>query len=152
MSPPTGNSPAPPDITLDHASTLLRLGLTGPRRPVDDLIDRLQRPDGAAWLERALARIPACGSAAMLLGHASVKDLTAAKEHCKLLLRDSSDPELRLAAIAGYFLSIAAGLRHHGVRIGGQGRAELSEILLDLAAAAPPAWRDMLAAAAMVDA
>ena len=40
----------PPDftgLTTSEASRLLALGLSGARRPVDDLLDRLCRPDAA---------------------------------------------------------------------------------------------------------
>jgi hypothetical protein len=139
------------DLSAEQASTLLRLGLRGLRRPVDDLIERLRAGAGLEWLERALARVlgGASPAAALAGGGADVAELTAIKEHCKAILRDSRDTEERLAAIAGYFLSIAAGLAHHGARIGGHGRDDLNEILLDLADVAPGPYSSLLATAAI---
>ena len=39
------------DLQGDRATRMLRLGVVGPRRGVDDLIDRLRTPDGWAWWE-----------------------------------------------------------------------------------------------------
>ncbi len=154
MKPSTASDiPFPEDIPVDTATKLLRLGLGGRRRPVDDLIDRLHEADGAAWLSRALNAGPLHGigaaDAMLLEGKASVATLAAIKERSKVILERPRDREERLAGLAGYFLSIAAGLRHHGKVIGGRGREERDAVFLDLAAAAPPAWSEMLGAATM---
>ena len=142
-------------LALSTASKLMRLGISRSRRPVDDLIDRLRQPDAAAWLDTALRSgpIPDDGAPAALLveGAATTGDLEAIKERSKALLRTAGAGSQRLPGIAGYFLSIAAALRHHGVLITARSRDELDPVLLDLAEAAPAPYGEMLSAATLAD-
>ena len=60
----TGSPPTPPvpergRLTATNATRLLRLGLDEPVRPIDALLDRLSRPNGAKWLDTALQASPA---------------------------------------------------------------------------------------------
>jgi hypothetical protein len=144
--------PDPDPLTIDVASTLLQLGLDGPRRPVHGLLDRLSEAGGAAWLESALSRVcEDLGTPRELLveGRASLEQLTTIKDRSKRLLRHADDGEASLAGVAGYFLSIAAGLRHHGALIGSRGRSELDGILLDIASVAPSPYSEMLSDATL---
>src|ERR1043165_4655857 len=56
--------PAFEDLGGDRATKMLRLGIVGPRRGVDDLIDRLRTPDGWSWWEACMGE----------LGEGSAKD------------------------------------------------------------------------------
>jgi hypothetical protein len=140
-------------LTVEKATVFLRLGLEGPRRPVDDLIDRLRRSSGGSWLNDALQAGPlkGQGSASELLidGKATIAQLIAIKDRSKALVKEAVAGELRLAGIAGYFLSIAAGLQHHGKLITTRDHDQLAEILLDLAEAAPEPFKGLLSHAAV---
>lgn len=134
---------------------LLKLGLTEPRRPIDDLIERLSRADGATWFQALCQRPPlsslnALGSAGegMIQGRASVAQLTELKEAGKQLLREPG-PEARLTGMAAYFLAVGAALANHGALICSRPRAELDPVLLDLATVLPGPWSDMLCRATM---
>jgi hypothetical protein len=49
---PSGSLPTPlPHLQKQTAVTMLSMGLVGKHRPLDDLIDRLSRPDGQVWLQ-----------------------------------------------------------------------------------------------------
>jgi hypothetical protein len=140
------------DLPLAHASRLLRMGLSGPRRPVDDLIDRLRRPDGSPWLTSALAAALAPGESPRELlidGGGSLERLRAIKERGKAMLQSFTTPQERLSGLACYFMSIAAALRHHRTPIGGRDDDELRSALLDLAESAPPPWDDLVAQATL---
>jgi hypothetical protein len=151
--PPANPSPEgsrSPALPLETATRLLRLGLSEPRRPVDDLIDRLGAADGATWLEGALERVLGdLGSAREQLveGRATIAQLASVKEHSQTLLRAGPDADSRLAGIAGYFLALAAALRHHGHALSSRGRDELDAVLLDLATAAPSPFSELLSGA-----
>ncbi len=142
-------------LALNTASKLMRLGISRSRRPVDDLIDRLREPDAAEWLDTALRSgpIPDDGAPVALLveGTATAEDLVSLTERSKALLRTAGAGSQRLPGVAGYFLSIAAALRHHGVLITDRSRDELDPVLLDLAEAAPAPYGDMLSAATLAE-
>ena len=150
---PPGATP-PPSMPLGTATQLLRLGLTGPRRPVDDLIDRLGEPDGANWLIEALDQgvLAGLGSAVGQLaeGEATVEQLAEIKERSQSQLRTGLDRDSRLAGIAGYFLTLAAGLRHHGHALSSRSRDDLDPVLLDLATVAPSPFSELLSDATLV--
>jgi hypothetical protein len=147
------------------ASTLLRIGVAGPARPVDDLIARIEADDGHAWLLAALADAarldgltPATGDIEHLLclGHAGVAQLEQLKDRGKRLLKSASTGDQRLGGLAMYFFSIAAALAHHHALIGARQtsgerrpREELHDALLDLASVTPEPWSTLLADAAM---
>ena len=133
-------------------SRLLRVGLAPGARPVDELIARLRREDGAAWFTRAIDSSPAsaCGpaTARLLEGKATLEELRGVKEASKALLHQACDREPRLRCFVSYFLSVAAALVHHCTRITSRGD-DLEGIFLDLAEAAPAPWADFLARAAL---
>jgi hypothetical protein len=139
---------------LDDATVrrFLELGLAGPRRPVDDLVERLERHDGESWMQAVLEKGPPGlhGPATDLLvsGMATLEQLVSIKEKSKGLLRRDRETDVRLAGMLSYFLAIAAALVHHGAQISGRSREELTPVLLDLASATPSPWCELLAGAA----
>jgi hypothetical protein len=177
---PESRIPESEHMTTATASVFLRLGMSGPRRPVDDLIDRLRQPDGGAWLIKALENgsLNGLGSAASLLGQGeiTIEQCVKVKERSKAMVasdrhsREGGNPEAarvpqgpdarlrghdetghdaRLAGIAGYFLSIAAGLRFHDVLLTTRERTKLAETWLDLAEVAPEPFSTLLSEAAL---
>lgn len=137
-----------------ETARLLRLGMTEPTRPVDELIQRLRRPDGAAWLERSLAASPAArlGPARdVLIGSGlTLQQFIGIKEDSKRLLSEARDADSRLRAMLGYFFAVAAALVHTRQRICSKGRDELDPILLDLAEVSPEPWSQWLGTASLV--
>ncbi len=145
--------PKPPAPRIDHegATSLLRLGMVGPRRGVDVVIDRLRMPDGAQWLESSLLVFAASAeqARAMLIdGSAPIERLGEAKERHKQAMLASGPASERQRAILLYYLCIAAGLAHHARSLTTQPRDEVNVALLDLAVALPEPWSLMLARAA----
>jgi len=142
-----------PSLTTSDASRLLALGLCGPRRPVDDLIDRLCLSDGSEWLARSLATGPAgaFGDPVVYLveGQATLDQLLAAKQSSKTLM--SAAGPARLTALASYLLTVAAGFVHYKTNICSRSQEEIDEVLLDLAAVTAEPWTTLLAAAATAD-
>ena len=126
------------------------MSLTDPRRPVDDLIERLVKPDGHDWLKRAVG-----GHAVLMrsIGEAaaerpSLESLVALKERQKERLAEAATVEQALAALAAYCLCVASALALHGVLISSQTRDDWDALLVDLAEVMPPPWRDLLIDAA----
>jgi len=144
------------EAPLDSAtvSRLLGMGMSEPRRPVDDLIERLGRRDGARWFRALLAAGPLGSGGAdperlLVEGKASLEIMRSLKESAKALFRERrDDPEARLGSIAAYFLCVAAALVHHGTLICGRDRREVEEVLIDLGVAVPGGWGALLARAA----
>jgi hypothetical protein len=131
---------------------LLKLGLTQPRRPIDELIERLSRDDGATWFLGLCQRQPlnlfGLANEALPGGRASVAQLTELKETGKRMLRESGT-DSRLIGMATYFLAVAAALANHGALICSRTREELDPVLLDLATVLPGQWSEMLGRATM---
>jgi len=145
-----------PDTLIDaeHASRLLRVGLRGPSRPVDRLLDRMAEPDGAAWLARILAdRSLAVLSAATddeTWKTLTPDDLVSLKEVKKTAAVRANSPEATLKALVGYFFSIALALAFFERNISSRGAEELSPALMDLASVTPPDWSSIFERAASV--
>lgn len=137
----------------ETVTRLLQLGLAGPRRPVDALVDRLSMPDGASWFTQSLQRHPlkniGDAEATLVHGRADLVALERLKEASKRLLHDAINENDRLTGLAGYFLAVAAALRHHNRIICSRSAEELHSVMLDLAAVAPAPWSDLLSAAAL---
>mgnify|MGYP001252750101 CR=1 FL=1 len=136
-------------ITEERASTLLRMGLHGPRNAADDLVDELEQCDGARWLESQFRRAPFAElprvSAALLNGEAGVDAMKALKERAKEIVKKPASREAYLAGLAAYYLAIAAALVHHRTRITRQSAHELEHVLQELAAVTPLPWSELLA-------
>lgn len=129
------------DVAIGH---LLELGLPETPRPVDVLIDRLQRSDGASWFDRQVAQGPLAASGnvdALETGEGLTLEMAeAAKEAGKRLLNESLSEDDRLGGLAGYFIACAAALTHLETSISSRPLTSLAVVLLDLAGAAPHRW------------
>jgi hypothetical protein len=157
-NPRSHNDPDPEPTTLsellplDTTTQLLSIAIAEPRRPIDQLIDRLDDA-GMPWLLAALASGPLEGmgapEAVLAAGRSSVEDLGIVKKRSKALLRTNG--EQRLAGIAGYFLALAAGLRDHGVLLTSRSVEELRPLLIDLASALDGPLQTLLVEAARVE-
>lgn len=133
-----------PQFDGSRASQLLRLGIAGPSRPVDDLISRLEQPDGVAWFstqmnDRTLARL--CDGTAPL----DVLTLREVKEAAKQWLGRPSSVDERLRGLLGYFLAVALALRQHDENISSRPVPDIQSVLSDLATAIPDPWQSVLA-------
>ena len=141
---------------IDHsrANRLLGVGLGGDPRPVDELIGYLSSGIAAKWLEFALDHGPMkeIGPAReyLLDGRATADQMRLAKNQSKRLLKKATTSQERLAAMAGYFISIAASLAHHRVVSSDRPYADIRNVLIDLATALPEPWSDMLGRATIV--
>jgi hypothetical protein len=133
-----------PHFVGSRASLLLRLGIAGPNRPIDDLISRLEQPDGVAWFstqmsDRTLARL---GNGTASLDVATLREL---KEVAKNWLGRPSSVDERLRGLLGYFLAVALALRQHDENISSRSVADIQSVLSDLATAIPDPWQSVLA-------
>lgn len=149
---PPGDNRSYDDITQARASTLLRLGLPGPRRAADDLVDQLELPDSSRWLESVLRRppfddLPDAGTA-LLRGPTPQPALIAIKDRAKDIVKKPPTRELYLSALAAYYASIAAALVQHRTFITRQSREELESVLQELASVAPKPWNELFTNAA----
>jgi len=143
-------SPEDPRVLSDaQVSKLLRLGRSEQDvdRPVDDLLDRLARPDGARWLSRALGTIEnalSCRIEDLLAaGQGSLKQVLRVKERAKAIVHGRTDEDLRLAGMFCYFGAIAAASAFHRTLITSQAGRDVKAVLLDLSHEAPSPWRDL---------
>ncbi len=136
------------NLGASDASRLLELGLSGPKRPIDGLIDRLCQPDASLWLEKNLSSGPAgaFGDPVLYLveGKATLDQLIAIKQTSKSLLGAGPEDEANLAALTSYFFAVAAALVHHQTVICSRSRDEVNAALLDLAAVAAEPWATLL--------
>ena len=152
-SPPADSPPS--DDRARTAITMLGLA-TGSksRRPVDELIRRLQQPDAMSWLDIA---VPTCGRtppgriAGLIDGSMPLEDMVAIKDQSKKQIASAPTLDHALASLAVYCLSVAAALAHHDVMISTQKREEWDELFIDLSEVVPPAWRNVLLKAAMTE-
>lgn len=151
------NSPEEPApdlaISQEETSRLIRMATESMGRPVHRLIDRLTLVDGPDWFRRMLAEGPVArlGDAEdqLVRGKATLGELVQLKQASKQQFKRRADSQDRLYGMAGYFLSVAAALRHHGKNICSRPRTELEDTLLDLAAAVPEPWESFLSATAL---
>lgn len=134
---------------------LLKLGVRGPARPVDRLIERLSRPDSAAWLNDALREI--AGSAGgsvegtVLNGATHITALRSLKDRCKKAAAKGSPGEEPLAPMLGYFMALASAMAHHNALISSVPRSEIEGVLLDLACVLPDPWAELFCKATLVE-
>lgn len=155
----------PPRPMLDAAAAanslrfLLRSPSLGssrePDTPVLHLKQRLEQPDGAAWLRACLAKAPfaplADAERALVAGPLPLAELEALKGRAKRGFGPEQPRELRLASIAAYFVAIAAALVHHRALVTSQPLAHARALLLDLATAIDEPWSSLLSAATLVE-
>ena len=140
-------------LSAEHASVFLKLGIAGPRRPIDDLIDEINRDATGHRLTQLLEAGPfrGMGSAERLLleGESSLEEWSEIKERSKLIAKQAATADERLAGMAGYFVSIAAALHHHQVLLTTRDRETLEPSLLDLADACQEPFKALLSSAAL---
>lgn len=146
--------PSTSPLTDRQASSLLREGIAGPVRPVDDLILRLERTDGERWLVGAIARLNSWVDFPVedaVSGRMSLAQAESLKDVTKRRMTAESSSDGRLAGLLGYFIALGGALAHHGKLIASRSREEVDNALVDLAEACPEPWRSMLHDAAMRD-
>ncbi|MEM7166645.1 MAG: hypothetical protein AAF581_14350 [Planctomycetota bacterium] len=121
---------------------LLRLGLSSPGRPLDQLVELLERVDAAAWLAGALdAHDCLQGAEPFPAGTHTLEQLEALKEQAKQHGSSAAAGSSATHATAGYFVAVAAALNEHGTKISSAPEAELRATLLDLASVTTDAWQ-----------
>ncbi len=140
-------------LEQETLSTLLRMGLEGPRRPVDDLIDRIAQRDGHAWLERMIRHeIPACERRIIqrvLLRQAHLDEVHDLKAMAKERLAQVRTSQERATALLSYFIAIGGGLAQFHLSITSRGAGDLVPALLDLAEVMPEREASLFADAAL---
>lgn len=153
-------NPLPSDVNasfaqLDssQATRLLKLGISGPKRRVDPLIDRLRSSAGKSWFAGILKRPPfadlpdAVGQ--LVQGRASLDEIVAFKDAAKHAVTAAQAADAELAGIAAYYIAIAAAMTHHNSLISSVNRTELDAVLLDLAEVLPSPWSELASRAAL---
>jgi hypothetical protein len=143
------------------AARLLQLGIRGPVRPVDRLIERLSHADKNAWVEDSLddltrsiqqpVRDLLLGPGGSGGGPAALDALKSMKDRCKRLAAKGKPGEEPLAPMLGYFFALASALAHHRTLVSSVPRGEIDGVLLDLACVLPDPWADLLCRATLVD-
>jgi hypothetical protein len=154
--PPEPGDPLTPnpydDITPNRASALLRLGLPNARNAADDLVDQLESSSGHLWAAEVTSDTPfrsvSMNITQLLDGTASLATITTLKDAGKDLVKTSATRDVYLRGLAAYYLGIASALAGHKSAITRTPIAELSQILIELASASPPAWRALFLQAA----
>ncbi len=137
-------------LDLEKSTRLLRLGLGGSGRPVDELALRLEAADGHRWFGELLERDAVLRqlSAQIVSGNVDLGELNSLKEAAKTKLAAANDQDARLEGVAAYFLSLAAALVHCGTLISSHSAPDLAAVFVDLAAVTPSPWDEQLTRAA----
>lgn len=140
-------------LDSSQATRLLKLGLSGPKRRVDPLLERLRSSAGKSWFAGMLKRPPFAGLGAPLAmlveGQASLEQLVAFKDAAKQVVTTAGGADAELAGVAAYYLAIAAAITHHNSLISSVNRTELDTVLLDMAEVMPSPWSELASKAAL---
>jgi hypothetical protein len=128
----------------EQISKLLRLGLSAEDepagvRPVERLLERLSQEDGPGWFREtagSLLDLRPSPEAVLLERRPDITELERLKSRCKEMVNSSGDDHL--ISLAGYYLAVAAGLKHHKVLLSGMDSSSWYEILDDLEIGFPP--------------
>lgn len=135
------------DFDGERTARFLELGLEGPKKPIDSLLDRLRAIHADAYFTDLLAYGTETDIEQLRLlicqGRASLDEYKALKETSVRLFREYRDLKTHLSATAIYFTAIAAALAFHSRKITSQTPAELETAFLDLAATVPKPWDDL---------
>lgn len=142
------------------AARLLHLGIRGPVRPVDRLVERLRTSDRQKWVEGVVTEIERAiqpGGRDLLLtgshGAGQPLDLLRRiKDRCKKQAARAEPGKEPLEPMLGYFLAVGAALAHHSALISSVSRSEIDGVLLDLACELPDPWVDLLCRATLAEA
>lgn len=138
---------------LDAATALqvLNIGLKGPQRPVDDLIRRMRQFDGGQWFSICLTMLFARASHDLVATtNLPLDRLVELKERSKTLVAEASSSNESREALARYCACVAAALSLHKVTISSRPVTEWISLFVEIADAAPPAWRPLFEDAAVV--
>lgn len=135
------------DFDGEQTARFLQLGLEGPKKPLDSLLERLRTINTDSYFPDLLAH----GSQSsvhdlqrlLCQGGSSLEDYKALKETSVRLFREYRDLKTHLSATALYFTGIAAALAYHSRKITSQTAEELESAFLDLAATVPKPWVDL---------
>lgn len=123
--------------------------------PMAHLKQRLEQPDGSAWLQASFARPPfppiEDAGRALLDGSLPLERLRSLKDRAKAGFASQLALDIRIASVAAYFLAIAAALHHHRTCITSQPLADLRTLLIDFASAAEEPWSSFLSSAAFAE-
>lgn len=144
--------PDPTPLRVDDvlATQLLRLGFAAGARPIDELIARLESPDGPNWFALAMA-----GPVLAPLNDPRVRPalevLIEVKDASKGKLAKPADPDERSEGLLGYFLAIGAGMFHHAQNICSRPDSEVKAVLADLATVVPAPWQEVLSRVSLPD-
>ena len=126
-----------------NSKDLLRMGLRGPGRPVDQLVELLEKVDAGGWLTSALAAHESTANTeAYPEGSHTTEQLEALKEEAKRRGSGASADVTAAQATAAYFVAVAAALTEHGTKISSAPAEELRMILLDLASVTGGSWQE----------
>lgn len=140
------------ELSTSDASRLLQLGLDAPEKPIDQLVDRLNQPDGLKWLNLQLSEknIAMYGSPKQLFigGKITLDQLQQIKQQSKKLLSTHTDHSSRMQATIGYFFSIAASLFIYEKLISSRKREEIKASMNDLSAITSEPWSEFFKSAA----
>lgn len=141
-------------LDSSSATRLLKLGISGPKRRVDPLIERLRSTAGKAWFAGMLKRPPFAGLREpveqLVQGRASLDEIVAFKDAGKQAVTTAPGADAELTGVAAYYLAIAAAMAHHNSLISSVNRPELDAVLLDLAEVLPSPWSELASRAALV--
>lgn len=139
------------ELTTSDASRLLQLGLNIQESPIDQLLDRLNQPDGPQWLDQQLSEKPISifGSPEQIFvdGNITLEQLQQIKLKCKQILSTQKDYQSRMLATIGYFFSIAASLQHHQKLLSSRKIDEIKAAMNDLSAITSKPWCNLFKSA-----
>lgn len=137
------------------AARLLKLGVRGPTRPVDRLIERLSRTDRGVWLDDAIREVSGSStetvSVLTLTPSTPLGSIRALKDRCKRQAAKGLPGQEPLEPMLGYFIALAAAMAHHGALISSVPRSEIEGVLLDLACVLPDPWADLFCRATLAE-
>ncbi len=134
-----------PDEDPARLQALLDLGMRGPTRVVDRLIDQVLEAKDESWvnqfLDRMLVVVGCCRDDLLL--PTPLESLVSLKQRCRNRFEETEVSEDRVAAVTAYYLSLAAGAVHHRKKISSRSPEEVASVLADLGATLPAPWGDL---------
>jgi len=135
-------------LGIDSATIHGLLHASLENRPVESVVERLERPDGDTWLEATVAAIPLGDDidprSALLDGAIGLDALDALKRHGKSEVRRATTIDERDAATLCYLLAIAAGVVHQGTLLSSRPADEVLAALAEIHAVVDAPWSEFL--------
>jgi len=136
------------DLSSEVTTRFLKMGLDGPKKPIDSLLQRLRDTSDPNFfttlLEQSTKKSAAELETILASGAGDLDTILGFKNQSVELFRRYKDLQSHLGATAIYFTSIAAALTHHGKVITSQSESDLEVALLDMAATLESPWADLL--------